>query len=94
MEACVRNFSNQCNKVCSNAIGLFFLFRQATNGDLYFFNFHTGESLWEHPSDKLYRQKVIEERKNSQLSRKLGNEKVFLQKINEMFVFESELMCL
>ncbi|KFV92271.1 Centrosomal protein of 164 kDa, partial [Eurypyga helias] len=32
------------------------------SGDIYYFNFTTGESTWDHPSDKRYRQLVIQER--------------------------------
>jgi len=34
-----------------------------TNGDIYYFNFSNGESIWDHPCDKLYQQKVIDERR-------------------------------
>ena len=29
---------------------------------LYYFNFETGDSMWEHPNDQHYRQKVARER--------------------------------
>ena len=29
---------------------------------LYYFNFETGDSMWEHPNDQYYRQKVKTER--------------------------------
>ena len=29
---------------------------------LYYFNFETGDSMWEHPNDQYYRQKVARER--------------------------------
>ena len=35
-----------------------------TLGDYYYFNFETGETQWDHPLDRVYRQKVIEARDN------------------------------
>ena len=35
---------------------------QDQNGDIYYFNFSTGESTWEHPCDHFYQKMVIEER--------------------------------
>ncbi|XP_050178821.1 centrosomal protein of 164 kDa isoform X2 [Myiozetetes cayanensis] len=35
---------------------------QDTTGDVYYFNFATGQSTWEHPCDEHYRQLVIRER--------------------------------
>merc|ERR1712226_801641 len=37
---------------------------QDLNGDLYYFNFTTGESSWDHPCDEFYRNEVIKEREN------------------------------
>jgi len=34
-----------------------------TNGDIYYFNFATGDSIWDHPCDELFRKKVIDERR-------------------------------
>ncbi|KAJ3235604.1 hypothetical protein HDU81_000304 [Chytriomyces hyalinus] len=36
---------------------------KSANGDIYFFNFTTGESSWEHPCDDHYRQLYFRERK-------------------------------
>ncbi len=47
-------------------------FRQMNDGELYFYNFETKESSWEHPSDDKYRQMVREERKNLQLKNALA----------------------
>jgi len=33
-----------------------------TGDDLFYFNFETGESIWEHPSDQKYTQLVVEQR--------------------------------
>ncbi|NXH87504.1 CE164 protein, partial [Edolisoma coerulescens] len=33
-----------------------------TGGEVYFFNFESGCSMWEHPCDEHYRQLVIRER--------------------------------
>ncbi|NXG01115.1 CE164 protein, partial [Sakesphorus luctuosus] len=35
---------------------------QDTTGDVYYFNFANGQSMWEHPCDEHYRQLVIRER--------------------------------
>ncbi|XP_075264458.1 uncharacterized protein LOC142356431, partial [Convolutriloba macropyga] len=42
---------------------------QDLNGDLYYFNFTTGESSWDHPCDEYYRNEVLKERE------KLANKK-------------------
>ncbi|XP_064651050.1 centrosomal protein of 164 kDa-like isoform X2 [Lineus longissimus] len=36
---------------------------QDPNGDIYYFNFATGESIWDHPCDEYYRTMVSNERK-------------------------------
>ncbi len=42
---------------------LLFLFcSQDPNGDIYYFNFATGDSIWDHPCDEFYRKMVAEER--------------------------------
>lgn len=35
---------------------------QDTKGDIYYFNFATGQSTWDHPCDEHYRQLVVRER--------------------------------
>ncbi|KAK3726919.1 hypothetical protein QZH41_016709 [Actinostola sp. cb2023] len=35
---------------------------QDSQGDIYYFNFGTGESVWDHPCDEYYRTMVLEER--------------------------------
>lgn len=35
---------------------------QDTNGDIYYFNFENGDSIWDHPCDEFYRSMVAEER--------------------------------
>jgi len=35
---------------------------QEENGELYYFNFDTGKSSWDHPCDEIYKSRVIEER--------------------------------
>ena len=37
-------------------------FSQDPNGDIYYFNFATGDSIWDHPCDEFYRKMVVEER--------------------------------
>ncbi|NXJ22094.1 CE164 protein, partial [Dicrurus megarhynchus] len=36
--------------------------QNTTGGEIYFFNFKNGRSMWEHPCDEHYRQLVIRER--------------------------------
>jgi len=36
---------------------------QDPQGELYYFNFETGESIWDHPCDQDYKKQVIDERK-------------------------------
>ncbi|XP_076445339.1 uncharacterized protein LOC143283111 [Babylonia areolata] len=40
---------------------------QDPNGHIYYFNFATGESIWDHPCDEFYREMVIKERKKGAL---------------------------
>ncbi|WAR05180.1 CE164-like protein [Mya arenaria] len=42
---------------------------QDPNGDIYFFNFATGESIWDHPCDVFYKKMVMEERRKPQQAR-------------------------
>ena len=35
---------------------------QDPQGELYYFNFETGESIWDHPCDQDFKKLVIEER--------------------------------
>lgn len=39
-----------------------FLCSQDSQGDIYYFNFSTGKSVWDHPCDEYYRSMVVEER--------------------------------
>ncbi|KAM8927689.1 centrosomal protein of 164 kDa [Pelodytes ibericus] len=39
---------------------------QDVTGEIYYFNFATGQSSWDHPSDELYQELVIQERKKLQ----------------------------
>lgn len=50
--------------VCALNFCLFFIFThsQDSQGEIYYFNFGTGESVWDHPCDEYYRTMVIEER--------------------------------
>ena len=43
----------------------FCCFSQDPNGHIYYFNFATGESIWDHPCDEFYRKMVSEERKKA-----------------------------
>ncbi|KAF6722394.1 Centrosomal protein of 164 kDa [Oryzias melastigma] len=40
---------------------------QDVTGDIYYFNFSTGQSTWDHPCDEHYRQLVIQERERGPL---------------------------
>jgi len=42
---------------------LFVCVSSDTNGDIYYFNFANGESIWDHPSDEVFRKRVIDERR-------------------------------
>ncbi|MEE6516355.1 hypothetical protein FKM82_025758 [Ascaphus truei] len=39
---------------------------QDVTGDIYYFNFSTGQSTWDHPSDENYRELVTQEREKLQ----------------------------
>ncbi|XP_026221627.1 centrosomal protein of 164 kDa isoform X2 [Anabas testudineus] len=41
---------------------------QDVTGDIYYFNFSTGQSTWDHPCDEHYRRLVIQERERAQLT--------------------------
>ena len=43
---------------------------------LYYFNFETGQSMWEHPNDEYYRHKVKQEKDKKKLGKKLKPAKV------------------
>ena len=43
-------------------------FSQDPNNEIYYFNFATGESIWDHPCDEYYRTMVEKERKKLELS--------------------------
>ena len=36
---------------------------QDQSAEIYYFNFATGESIWDHPCDEFYRKMVLEERR-------------------------------
>ncbi len=41
--------------------------RQTEDGEIYYFNFKTGESVWDHPCDKYYKNLYDEEKRKDQL---------------------------
>ena len=45
---------------------------QDPNQDIYYFNFSTGESIWDHPCDEFYKRMVMEERKKYQQGKASG----------------------
>ena len=49
-------------KYKTNSMCIYFSCSQDPNGDIYYFNFATGDSIWDHPCDEFYRKMVIEER--------------------------------
>ncbi|XP_002731427.1 uncharacterized protein LOC100377556 isoform X2 [Saccoglossus kowalevskii] len=46
-----------------------------TGGDIYYFNFMSGESVWDHPCDEYYRKMVVEERMKPTPSRQTPQKK-------------------
>ncbi|GFN77895.1 centrosomal protein of 164 kda-like [Plakobranchus ocellatus] len=48
---------------------------QAPTKDVYYFNFATGESIWDHPCDEFYKSMVLEERKRFALEKNTTNNK-------------------
>ncbi|XP_037533352.1 centrosomal protein of 164 kDa [Nematolebias whitei] len=48
---------------------------QDVTGDIYYFNFSTGQSTWDHPCDEHYRRLVNQERERLQLTAGGGEEK-------------------
>ncbi|XP_076000215.1 uncharacterized protein cep164 isoform X1 [Genypterus blacodes] len=45
---------------------------QDVTGDIYYFNFSTGQSTWDHPCDEHYRRLVSQERERAQVSATTG----------------------
>lgn len=45
---------------------------QDVTGDIYYFNFSTGQSSWDHPCDEHYRRLVAQERERAQLTATAG----------------------
>lgn len=41
---------------------------QDVTGDIYYFNFSSGQSTWDHPCDEHYRRLVTEERERAQVA--------------------------
>lgn len=42
-------------------------------GEIYYFNFSTGQSSWDHPCDEYYRRLVVQERERTQLAAMTGS---------------------
>ena len=47
---------------------------QGKDGQIFYFNFETGESVWDHPCDTIYRNKVLEARSAKTLAK--GQKKI------------------
>lgn len=45
---------------------------QDVTGDIYYFNFSSGQSTWDHPCDEHYRRLVVQERERAQLTAASG----------------------
>ncbi|XP_041660225.1 centrosomal protein of 164 kDa-like isoform X3 [Cheilinus undulatus] len=45
---------------------------QDVTGDIYYFNFSSGQSTWDHPCDEHYRRLVVEERERAQVNAAAG----------------------
>lgn len=50
----------------------FLLHSQDVTGDIYYFNFSSGQSTWDHPCDEHYRRLVVQERERAQLAAAAG----------------------
>ena len=66
------------------------LFSQTEDGNIYYFNFNTGQSLWDHPCDEKYRQLYLQEKQklksNPQTTPVVANvtqEEMFTNKSND-----------
>ncbi|MED6243989.1 hypothetical protein ATANTOWER_011547 [Ataeniobius toweri] len=46
---------------------------QDVTGDIYYFNFSSGQSTWDHPCDEHYRRLVVQERERAQLTGAAGS---------------------
>ncbi|XP_020500015.1 centrosomal protein of 164 kDa isoform X2 [Labrus bergylta] len=53
---------------------------QDVTGDIYYFNFSSGQSTWDHPCDEHYRRLVVQERERAQLSAAAGGSGVKKEK--------------
>ncbi|CAH8663564.1 unnamed protein product [Schistosoma bovis] len=51
-----------------------------TNGDIYYFNFFTGQSTWDHPCDVYYKNMVLECRKNKSCTNVTDRKQKYLKK--------------
>ena len=56
-----------------------------TLGDYYYFNFETGETQWNHPLDKIFREKVIQARLA------VADTSVTLQQNSNQAIFDEKL---
>ena len=53
-------------------------FSQDPSGEIYYFNFATGDSVWDHPCDEHFRELVVKERerlRKQKLEKKPSKEK-------------------
>ncbi|XP_055887947.1 centrosomal protein of 164 kDa-like isoform X2 [Biomphalaria glabrata] len=48
---------------------------QTPTGDIYYFNFASGESIWDHPCDEFYKKMVLEERRKGSPDKNNANKK-------------------
>ena len=53
---------------------------QDTIGDIYYFNFETGDNIWDHPCDEFYRRMFADERQKSKLDKKKEQQRKFRRK--------------
>ncbi|KAL4647378.1 centrosomal protein of 164 kDa-like isoform X3 [Arapaima gigas] len=56
---------------------------QDVTGDVYYFNFCTGQSTWDHPCEEYYRQLVIQERERAKAQGNPGKKKEKKEKKNK-----------
>ena len=48
--------------LCGSLICLYLFNSQDENGEIYYFNFSSGDSVWDHPCDEYFKDMVEEER--------------------------------
>ncbi|EFC41688.1 predicted protein [Naegleria gruberi] len=55
-----------------------------SDGQLYYFNFNSGESIWDHPLDAYYKEKVAKEREKLKKEKKKKKKKITTTKLDPL----------